>query len=297
VRRHEFLTGLHLAVAPRSYIEIGVNDGRGLVCSNTRTIGVDPHLRGTLEVRPDVQLVEATSDDFFARPDALAWFDQGTVDFTFVDGMHLFEFAFRDFINAERLSTPGSIVVFDDMLPRSSPEAARDRITGPWAGDVFKVAAVLAAYRPDLIVIPINTEPTGLLLVVGLDPASTVLSDNYDKILAEYVMPDPQVVPAAVIHRTEAADPAEVLASPIWGELAAARDAGEEPPASLRRLLDLRGTADYVSDPPPMTPWRPKSSRRSAAKPQSVDLPGASSASAPKSALRRLQAAIRRQPS
>jgi hypothetical protein len=255
VKRHEFLTELHAIFAPRSYIEIGVNDGRGLVCSTTRTIGVDPVLNIQVELSSDVQLVDATSDDFFARPDALAWFDQGTVDFTFIDGLHVFEFAFRDFINAERLSSPGSIIVLDDMLPRTVAEAARDRYTAAWTGDVFKVAAVLEAYRPDLIVIRLNTRRTGMVLVVGLDPTSRLLTEKYDEILAEYVTADPQAVPAEILQRTTAASPKKVLRSPVWAELVAARDAGASPPASLRTLLDLRGSARYVQNAAPNKPF------------------------------------------
>ena len=54
---------------------------------------------------------------------------------------------------------------------------------------------MLAQYRPELSVVPVNTSPTGLLLVMGLDPTSTVLSENFDDILARHRHPDPQDVP------------------------------------------------------------------------------------------------------
>jgi haloalkane dehalogenase len=54
---------------------------------------------------------------------------------------------------------------------------------------VYVIVEVLARYRPDLIVVPVGTEPTGLLLVMGLDPGSTVLADSYDQIMAEYRRP------------------------------------------------------------------------------------------------------------
>src|SRR6516165_5157301 len=102
--RHEFLSLVHEHYRPRSYLEIGVNDGLGLARSRTRTIGVDPDFCITVELACDLKLVKATSDDFFARPDVVSWFPGGVVDFTFIDGLHLFEYALRDFMNTERLS-------------------------------------------------------------------------------------------------------------------------------------------------------------------------------------------------
>jgi len=248
MNRHRFLTALHERLAPRSYLEIGVNDGRGLARSNTRTIGVDPAFKVTVEVQCDLKLVQATSDDFFARPDALDWFPNQIVDLTFIDGLHLFEFALRDFINTERHCNATSVVVFDDMLPRSVDEAARKRQgPGAWTGDVFKVAAVLERYRPDLAVIPINSAPTGLLIVLGLDPANNTLSEHYDEILAEFVTEDPQEVPAHVLDRTMAADPDRVLAWSGWDELLSAREGGRSWP---RSRIDVSALRDGSQQPP-----------------------------------------------
>ena len=36
------------------------------------------------------------------------------MDLAFIDGLHLFEFSLRDFMNVEKLAHPGSVVVFDD---------------------------------------------------------------------------------------------------------------------------------------------------------------------------------------
>jgi hypothetical protein len=284
LNRHGFLTGLHEHLAPRSYLEIGVNDGRGLARSRTRTIGVDPAFKVTAELGCDLQLVKATSDDFFARADAIDWFPEKVVDLTFVDGLHIFEFALRDFINAERCSGPASVVVFDDMLPRSVDEAARDRHTVAWTGDVYKVAQVLADYRPDLTVVPINTAPTGLLLVVGLDPASTVLTDHYDEILATYVTPDPQQVPIEVMHRKAAAEPETVLAEAVWADLAAARTSGGPHPDSMASLRALRGTSTYVWRQPAPDPLRGAKSSGG----------GANGQAAPRWTLRRIRRAIKR---
>src|SRR5213082_850054 len=216
MERHQFLSVIHERYRPRSYLEIGINDGLGLARSRTRTIGVDPDFRITAELACDLELVRATSDDFFARADAISWFPDGVVDFTFIDGLHLFEFVLRDFMNTERLSASTSVVVLDDVLPRSVSEAARQQHTLLWAGDTYKVTAVLERYRPDLTTVLLDTEPTGLLLVLGLDPTSTALGNHYDEIVTEYTTDDPQAVPDEILHRRTAADPQSVADSPVW---------------------------------------------------------------------------------
>jgi hypothetical protein len=122
----------------------------------------------------DVQLIKSTSDDFFARDNPLAHFGGTAVDLAFIDGMHLSEFALRDFINIEPFMADTGVIVIDDVLPRNGLEAARDRKTEPWTGDVYKVIEILRRRRPDLLVLLMNTAPTGTAVIVGVDQASTV---------------------------------------------------------------------------------------------------------------------------
>ncbi|MFD0318839.1 class I SAM-dependent methyltransferase [Streptomyces flavalbus] len=246
MKRHEFLRALHKATANRNYLEIGVNDGRSLTLSRVPSIAVDPAPKVTSEIRCDVHLVKATSDDFFARADPLAHLRGGrhpvrnlargrhplgrwrrtTLDLSFIDGMHLFEYALRDFMNVERYSDWSSVIVLDDMLPRNVDEAARDRHTDAWTGDVYKVIEILARYRPDLATVLVDTQPTGQLLVFGADPGNTVLRDRYDEILAEYEVPDPQKVPEAVLERVRAVRPEDLLGADFWRPLVRARNRG-----------------------------------------------------------------------
>jgi hypothetical protein len=237
MERHEFLAALHRDLQPRNYLEIGVANGLSLELSRVPSIGIDPKFAVQTQIRAEVQLVRATSDRFFARRDPLRYFHGGrnpwrnlrhnrpllgraggrtTIDFAFIDGLHLFEFALRDFMNVERLSAATSVIVLDDMLPRNVTEASRDRTTQDWTGDVYKLIGVLHQYRPDLIVVPIDTQPTGLLVVLAPDHTSTVLRDHYDEILAANVLPDPQAVPTSVLERLESASPQAFLATGAW---------------------------------------------------------------------------------
>jgi hypothetical protein len=244
MERHRFLAELHRRILPRTYLEIGVNDGRSLALSRAPSIAVDPAFRITVPFRCDVQVVKARSDAFFARPDPLrhlrssrnpfrnlargrplfgAYLGPFRLDLAFIDGMHLFEYALRDLMNIERHADWWTVIVVDDMLPRNAGEAARGRHTREWAGDVYKLAPILAQHRPDLLVIPVDTTPTGVVVILGADPSSRILVERYDEIVATWATPDPQQVPPEVLGRDHALDPSALLGSNLWPELVRAR--------------------------------------------------------------------------
>lgn len=227
-----FLRAVHELLEPERYLEIGVHNGSSMSQSRCRSIGIDPDFIVSWELDCDVALFKTTSDEYFSRPDPLAPTGGKPFDLAFIDGLHLFEFALRDFINTERCSSARSVIVFDDVLPRNVDEAARMRHTRAWTGDVYPIMDVFARYRPELTVVPVGTMPTGLLLVVGLDPGNTALADNYDAILAEYRHPDPQPVPAQVLDRVAVTSPERVLAGSFWRVLA---DASPSTPADELR--------------------------------------------------------------
>lgn len=225
--RHDLLKGLHEVLSPRTYLEIGVNEGSSLTLSRAKSLGVDPDFIVRRPLHCDLDLVKAKSDEFFTRPDALAHFDGVPVDLAFIDGMHLSEFAVRDFINVERHLAPGGVTVFDDILPRNALEAARVRLTGAWAGDVYKAVEIVARRRPDLVVVLINTWPTGTAVVVGADPSSEVLDQAYSSEVSYLEAPDPQSPPQEYMSRSAAVDPAVLLVSEAWPLLVDARESGD----------------------------------------------------------------------
>ncbi len=235
MRYRPFLTSVHELLQPRHYLEVGVRDGGSLALARCPAVGLDPFYSITVELDNRVSLFRTTSDEYFSRPDPLAVTGGEPFDLSFIDGLHLFEFAFRDFINAERHSAPNGAIIFDDVLPRTVDEAARHRITTSWTGDVYPMLAVLARYRPELVVLPVSTQPTGLLLVLGLDPTSTVLTDHYDDIIAEYRHADPQPVPDDLFDRQIMIPPERVLTSGLW-EVFQSFDATEDA-ATFRQQL------------------------------------------------------------
>ena len=175
----------HEIVKPARYLEIGVHEGHSLsfVRPGTRVVGVDPEPK--VETPPDnTVIVPTTSDAFFADP-ALVGLLGGPIDLAFVDGLHLHEQTLRDVANVERHSHADGIIMIHDCLPIDAQTSARDRSTVVWSGDVWKVVVALRRHRPDLTVTTVDVEPTGLAIVSGLDPANTVLHDDYDAIIEE----------------------------------------------------------------------------------------------------------------
>ncbi|MDT9281940.1 MAG: hypothetical protein P5698_16460 [Limnospira sp. PMC 1295.21] len=79
------------------------------------------------------------------------------------------------------------LICFHDTFPLDEITARRDRTTGFWSGDVWKVALILRKYRPDLKISTVATQPTGLTIVTHLDSSSKILSKHYDNIVQQYI--------------------------------------------------------------------------------------------------------------
>jgi len=195
----EVLKKLHDLLQPATYLEIGVESGRTLALAlpPTRAIGVDPAPQIVVRFIAETKVFKATSDEFFARVDVAAEFGQPTIDLAFIDGLHLFEQSLRDFINVERHCGPRSVVLVHDCLPVDDVSAARERQAPFWTGDVWKTVAILKRWRPDLEIRTVATWPSGLAVITGLDPASRVLAEKYEEIVAQFMDRMPPLEKAA----------------------------------------------------------------------------------------------------
>ena len=227
----EVLDRLHATLAPALYLEIGVRHGRSLALARGPALGVDPAPELERPLPEGARVVVATSDDFFAGPeDALPT----APELAFIDGMHLFEYALRDFMHVERRAGPNTVVVIDDILPVHPAQAARTRRTRVWTGDVWKLQACLAEHRPDLFVLALDTAPSGLLLVAGLDPGNRVLWQRYNPIVRRWAADlDP---PEDVLTRRGAVAPAGPVLERVLALLAAQRTQPLPPAALVARL-------------------------------------------------------------
>ena len=185
---YNFLRLLHKTIKPKKYLEIGVCDGSSIVLANSSTVcyGVDPAPNIKVNLSENITIYTQTSDDFFKDYKEANVSDK-KFDFAFIDGMHLFDFVLRDFINTEKHCNKNAIIALHDTIPRDEETSRRDNLGGFWTGDVYKFVLILKKYRPDLKILNTDAKPSGVLLVKNLDPESTVLSDNYDKIVEEYM--------------------------------------------------------------------------------------------------------------
>ncbi len=182
------LAALHRLERPHTYLELGVNRGRSLQLSSRRTlsVGVDPNPQVPAEIEERYRIERTTSDAFFGSGKAQQFFGGTPIDMAFLDGMHLFEYVLRDFMNVEQYSDEHTLVVIHDLLPSDMGAAAREPISETWMGDVWKLLLVLDQHRPDLEVCLVNAPPSGLGLVRGLNADSKVIPQAYEALLTEY---------------------------------------------------------------------------------------------------------------
>lgn len=177
----DFLKALHVKRHVIRYLEIGTLYGASLSLAAGPSIAIDPSFlldKEDWSARQHINLFEMTSDAFFSKHDprdSLA----GPVELAFIDGMHLSEFVFRDFINAERCCSKNSIIVLNNPIPQNYEMTERRRRTSmrhdkplasAWTGDVWRVVPLLRRERPDLCVRVLDCQPTGLVLISNLNP-------------------------------------------------------------------------------------------------------------------------------
>ena len=186
-----FLARMHRNLKPEWYLEVGTNRGRSLEKALGNSIAVDPNFLVSSDViagKNQVHFHQMTSDDFFDGEYAKKLCD--SVDFAFLDGLHLFEFLLRDFMATEKISGVDSIIAMHDCIPMTHIAAERHwdkKATRAWTGDVWKVVPILRKYRPDLTIEVLDCPPSGLTVVTNLDPKNDTLDRHYDEIMNDFM--------------------------------------------------------------------------------------------------------------
>jgi hypothetical protein len=190
---YNLLRRVHAEIRPRTYVEVGVRAGASLDLARECEvrIGIDPApiLEPALDL-DDAVILATTSDEAFATGAVERALGGRPLDLAFVDGMHLFEFALRDFANLERLAHAASVILVHDCLPIDAVTSARERTTAVWTGDVWKLVPCLLENRPELHVVTSDVSPSGLAFVTRLDPGSTVLAARGDELQRRWASVD-----------------------------------------------------------------------------------------------------------
>jgi hypothetical protein len=218
---YEFLEDLYEALTPRIYLEIGVQSGYSLFLAKPycqRIAGVDVDMGNlTFPIQaPNVGLYECTSQAFFTehQPDFTNEAGESELDLVLIDGSHLIEDVWGDFLGAEALAHSGTVICFDDVLPRNNYEATREFHEGAWAGDVWKIWYLLKEQRPYYPAWLVDTQPCGKLIVLpnGNLPKDPPAMD-WGKITDYAVVPNEILARTEVIPADEALDLADELAT------------------------------------------------------------------------------------
>ncbi len=229
----DVISTLHSKLRPKSYFEIGTQTGATLALAQCASIAVDPGFQIESNVvgeKSVCSLFQMPSDDFFSLYSPTTIFGRN-VDMAFLDGMHLYEFLLRDFMNTEKHCSPNSVIILHDCIPTDTFAARRmvgdlsqrELSSNPeaWAGDVWKTVAILMQVRPDLMIYAFDAPPTGLIIITNLDPSSTVLSRKYTALVERFREPDPAVsfenyLASLRVRSTSCLETTEDIAELFW---------------------------------------------------------------------------------
>jgi predicted O-methyltransferase YrrM len=205
--KHELLRALHQALRPATYLETGVQFGLSLhlATANCYAVGIDPDPHGVAYTRLGSrhQIYPMTSREYFAQIEPPA------LDFAFIDGMHLIEEAWFDFVSITRYAHAGTVVAIDDVLPRNQMEARRQPNPGDWTGDVWKIIPILRDIErtSGLRMTLVDVEPTGLLLVDGFcrpGSAGVPITGLDDDVMGDILVPDDILARKGAVSPTNA---------------------------------------------------------------------------------------------
>ena len=127
------LSRFHDSLLPESYVEIGVSRGESLALagSTTKAIGIDPNPRIDRQIPALARIYPISSDEFFDRYNLLDELGTG-LHLVFLDGLHLFEQALKDFINVEKYADKRTVVLIHDCLPVATILSTRAPATNLW---------------------------------------------------------------------------------------------------------------------------------------------------------------------
>ena len=188
----DFLKALHKNIY-EGYFEIGTRTGASLALSNSPSVSIDPFFQLSTDPvgNKDLCLMfQETSDSFFQN--RLPFLSDLKCQLAFIDGMHLFEYALKDFINLAKISSEKSLFLFHDPIPWTFQMATRNYDDVPrgsaWTGDIWKLVHIFIDVGMKDNVKLLTSAPSGLLAVLNPDEKLvSKLENNYDQICSKWL--------------------------------------------------------------------------------------------------------------
>jgi len=191
-----FLRALHKRVY-EGYFEIGVCGGSSLALSQSPSVAIDPFIRLTKDPigkKEFCLIYQETSDSFFEN--RMPKLSGLKCQLAFIDGLHLFENALKDFINLAKISSKKALFLFHDPIPWTFKMTSRNYMKNElhlgtskaWTGDIWKLVHIFidAGMKNNLSLL--SSAPSGILAVLNPDKEIiTKLEQDYDKICAKWL--------------------------------------------------------------------------------------------------------------
>ena len=148
--RADVINALIVRYGYRSYLEIGVNTQAQPGWSHD---SIEIETKHGVDPNPAVDATfPVTSDEFFER------YVSQTYDIVFVDGLHLFEQAYRDIVNSLAWLNENGTIVVHDSKPEKEITQRRDRVSDAWHGDVWKAILKLRLEATELEIFTVDTD-------------------------------------------------------------------------------------------------------------------------------------------
>lgn len=235
-----FLAALHELIQPSRYLEIGTDTGASLRLASCSSVAVDPRFRldgDVLGAKPSLDLRQVTSDQFF-EGHAQDCLGNGT-DLAFIDGLHLFEYVLRDFLNTVPWCRPGGMILVHDVLPPAAWIGQRQRQGSMWAGDVWKLPYWLRDHMPDLTLTLIDVPSTGMLVVEGADRTANLPVPDQEMVARMVDQPTPEDVSARLRRDFPLQEPVSFLR-----DLTTRRSGVQTSTVDMAVLLERAGADD-----------------------------------------------------
>lgn len=157
MRRTDIINYLIKRYNYKSYLEIGVNTPAQ---PGYNWVGVEVEIKHGVDPNVDTTF-KVPSDEFFEK------YVNQKYDIVFVDGLHIFEQAYRDIVNSLEILNDGGSIVVHDCNPTEEITQRRERASDAWHGDVWKAILKLRMERQDLSIFTVDADEGCAIIRMG----------------------------------------------------------------------------------------------------------------------------------